>query len=254
MPVPMPTLDLQAAEIPTKEKLAWEKELMGVYLSEHPFASFARKIGSEAILCGQVDAELAGQTIMVVGMVASVHYLFTRDGNPFIRAMLEDLDGRVEVMVWSKVYASTKDLWQEGSILQIAGKVRLRDERVQLNCDNVRSYQLEAAQGEEVVAPHPREVPEVVEEATAYAAPPESRRLVISLTQTADVDGDTACLRKVVDTLKDFPGQDEVKLRVTNGEKIINLKLSNLYTNYCPELRERLVELVGEDGLRLDNK
>ncbi|GAI57997.1 unnamed protein product, partial [marine sediment metagenome] len=130
MPLPMPSLDLATAEISTKEKLAWERELMGVYLSEHPFASFAGKIDSEATLCGQIDAELVGQNVRVVGMVASVRYLFTRDQHPFISAVLEDLDGRVEVMVWPKVYATTRDLWHEGDILLVEGKVRLRADRV----------------------------------------------------------------------------------------------------------------------------
>jgi hypothetical protein len=56
----------------------------------------------------------------------------------------------------------------------------------------------------------------------------------------------------LLDILRDFPGQDEVSLRVTSEEKVINLKLSDIYTNYCPELHQRLVELVGEDGLRLE--
>jgi len=71
MPVPLPSLELGGADIPIREKLAWEKELMGVYLSEHPFSPFANKIDS-GTLCGQIDAELAGQTVSVAGMVASV--------------------------------------------------------------------------------------------------------------------------------------------------------------------------------------
>jgi len=244
MPVPMPSLDLQEADISIKEKLIWERELMGVYLSEHPFSPFASKVALEnTTLCGQIDAELAGQTVVVAGMVASVHHLFTRDRRPFASAVLEDLDGRIEVMVWPNVYASTRDLWQEGNILLVEGKVRLRDDRVQLNCEYVRRYQPEAAQGE---------VPRVAEETAAYTAPPESRRLVISVAQTSDEDSDIAYLHKLIDTLRDFPGQDEVSLCVTNEEKVVNLKLSNIYTNYCPELRQRLVELVGEDGLRLE--
>ena len=244
MPVPMPSLDLQEADISIKEKLIWERELMGVYLSEHPFSPFASKVALEnTTLCGQIDAELAGQTVVVAGMVASVHHLFTRDRRPFASAVLEDLDGRIEVMVWPNVYASTRDLWQEGNILLVEGKVRLRDDRVQLNCEYVRRYQPEAAQGE---------VPRVAEETAVYTAPPESRRLLISVTQTNDEDSDIAYLHKLIDTLRDFPGQDEVSLCVTNEEKVVNLKLSNIYTNYCPELHQRLVELVGEDGLRLE--
>ncbi|MBA7684930.1 DNA polymerase III subunit alpha [subsurface metagenome] len=254
MPVPMPSLDLEEADISIKEKLAWERELMGVYLSEHPFSSFASKTALETTLCGQIDAELVGQTVLVAGMVASVHHLFTKDHHPFVSAVLEDLDGRIEVMVWPKVYADTRELWQEGNILLVEGKVRLRDDRVQLNCDYVRRYQPEAALGEEVITSQPGEAPAVDEEASTITAPAESHRLVISLTQTSNEDSDTACLHKLIDTLKEFPGQDEVKLCLTNGEKIINLKLSNIYTNHCPELHQRLVDLVGEDGLRLETR
>jgi DNA polymerase-3 subunit alpha len=253
MPIPTPSLDLATADIPIKEKLAWERELMGIYLSEHPFTSFTTKVASEnTTLCGQIDAELAGQTVIVAGMVASVHHLFTRDKRPFGSAILEDLDGRIEVMVWPKVYASTRDLWEEGNILLVEGKVRLRDDRVQLNCDYVRRYQPEAAQGEKGVISEPGEAPVTAEETPAYTTSAKSRRLVISLTQTSDAESDIAYLNKLIDILKDFPGQDEVSLRVANEEKVINLKLSNVSINYCPELHQRLVELVGEDGLGLE--
>jgi DNA polymerase-3 subunit alpha len=243
-PAPLPSLELEAADITTKEKLAWERELMGVYLSEHPFAAFANKVAADnTVLCGHIDAELAGQTILVAGMVASVRQSFTRDRRPFASVMLEDLDGRVEVMVWPDVYASTRELWQEGNILLAEGKVRLRNDRVQLNCDNVRRYQPEAAPQEEAPA---------AEETEAHTEPVKSRRLTISITQTPDAESDIACLNKLVDTLRGFPGEDEVSLCVVNGEKVINLKLSNIYTNYCPELHQRLVELVGEGGLRME--
>ena len=252
-PAPLPSLDLEVADIPTKEKLAWEKELLGVYLSEHPFNSFASNMTLETTLCGQIDAELAGQTVIVAGMVTSVRQLFTRDRHLFASAILEDLDGSIEVMVWPNVYASTKELWEEGNILLVEGKVRLRDDRVQLNCDYVRHYQPQATQGEEVVTSQPGEAPVVAEETTAYTAPVKGRQLVISITQSNYEASDTAYLHKLFVTFKDFPGQVEVSLRVTNEEKVINLKLSNIATNYCPELHQQLVELVGEDGLGLES-
>jgi len=252
MPVPMPGLDLAVADISVKEKLAWEKELMGVYLSGHPFSAFADKIGAEITLCGQIDAELAGQTVEVAGMVVSVRYLFTRDQRPFASAILEDLSGSIEVMVWPKVFTNTRDLWQEGNILLVGGRVRVRDDRVQLNCDNVRHYQPEAAPAEEAATPQPAELPVVAEETITPAAPVESRRLVISLAQTSDAESDIAYLNKLINILKDFPGQDEVSLQVTNEEEVFNLRLPNLTTDYCPQLHQQLVELVGEDSLRLE--
>jgi DNA polymerase-3 subunit alpha len=262
MPVPIPSLDLATAEISLKEKLGWEKELMGAYLSEHPFSAFADKVGSETTLCGQIDAELAGQTVVVAGLVVSAHHLFTREQKPFVSAILEDLSGSIEIMVWPKIFADTKELWQEGNILEVGGRVRVREERVQINCDQVRQYQPEAAPLELESAPPPAELPEAAKKAAkkvvkkaaeeTAAAPEKGRRLVIHLTQTSDAENDITYLNKLINILKDFPGYDEVSLRITNGEKVFTLKLPDLTIDYCPELQKRLVEVVGEKGINIE--
>ncbi|MFC2045649.1 DNA polymerase III subunit alpha [Chloroflexota bacterium] len=246
VPTPTSSLELVTAEIPTKDKLAWEKELTGVYLSEHPFSAFAAgSVPDNATLCGQVDADMKGQSVVVAGMVTSIRNLFTKDRQPFISAILEDLDGSLEVMVWPRVYANTKDLWQEGNMLLVEGKVKLRDNQVQLICDHVNQYLPEKPQEEEEK-----------EEETTVTQPAElplqNHRLIISITQTDNEESDLAYLNKVISTLNDFPGDDEVNLSVTNEDKIFNLKLSKMHINYCPELHQALVVLVGEKGLKVE--
>jgi DNA polymerase-3 subunit alpha len=248
--VPMPGLDLEPADNPVRENLAWEKELMGVYLSEHPFSSLAAKGTSLKItLCGQIDAGLAGHAVVVAGIVASVRSLFTREGKPFASAVLEDLDGRIEVMVWPKIYAETKGLWQEGNILLVEGRVRLSDDQVQLNCDSVSDYQSRVAPAEASAAPESVTASAVTEEP---AAPVVNYRLVISLSQSSDQAGDVTLLKKIVSLLQGFPGRDEVNLRVINGSKVTYLKLANLTISYDAGLHEKLAELVGEEGIRVD--
>jgi DNA polymerase-3 subunit alpha len=154
-------------------------------------------------------------------------------------------------MVWPKVYVDTRELWQEGNMLIVEGRVRLRDDQVQLNCEHVRHYEAQAAEVEAASA-EPDEAPLVAEKMQADTVPAQSRRLVISISETGDEAGDIASLNRLLDTLRDFPGQDEVSLRVTNAAKVINLRLSSMYTGYCPELHQRLVALVGEEGLRLE--
>jgi len=245
-PVPMPSLDLEAANLPTKEKLAWEKELMGAYLSEHPLSSFSSKIAQEnATFCGQIDAGMEGQMVKVGGIVTAVHHLFTRDRRPFASAVLEDLSGRIEVMVWPKLYETTRDLWQEGDILVIEGKVRLREERVQLSGESVHRYEPEEAAEETVTT----EAEVVTEKATT--APTPRQRLIISITQTDDKDSDRAYLHQIFNALRDFPGEDEARLRIANEADTTNMRLS-YRVNYCPELHERLVKLVGEEELKLE--
>jgi DNA polymerase-3 subunit alpha len=250
--VPLPSLDMVAGEVSKKEGLAWEKELMGVYLSEHPFSPYVGKAASEnTTLCGQIDAEMEGQTVTVAGMVDSVHNLMTRDGQPAVSVVLEDIDGKIEVTVWPRAYAATRQLWQEGSILLVAGKVRLRGNRVQLVCDKdgVRRYQLEPDKDKAVMAPRPDQAPLDAGEA---AETPPTRRLMISLSQTGDQDGDKARLHQIMSSLREYPGPDEVSLTVDTGKKVVKLNMAPMRVNGGPELQKRLVELVGEDRVKLE--
>ena len=251
-PAPLPKLDLTPADLSDKEKAAWEKELMGISFSEKPFTPVISSMVAEATFCGQIDAELDGQSIVVAGRLVSIRYLLTKENKPFASGILEDFSGQVEVMVWPKVFGTTKDLWQEGNILLVEGKVRVREERVQLMCDNVRRYQAETSTGGEAVTVKPVELLVVGEKATDYNAPARSRRLVVGINQTNDQENDIAYLQKLMATFKEFPGQDEVNLWVTDEERVVKTKLSNISINYCPELHQRLVELVGEEGIRVE--
>ncbi len=248
-PMPLTELDLTPAEVSDREKAFWEKELMGVSFSEKPFSPVISG-GTDTTFCGQIDAEMTGQSTVVAGRLVSVRYLITKDGRPFASAILEDFSGQVEVMVWPKVYEETGHLWQEGNELVVQGKVRLRDDRVQINCDSVRRYQ--PAQEEPITTAEPM-VPEApVEAVTGSTAPKARRRLLIYISQTSDEDGDITRLNRIVAALKAFPGSDEVQLNITNGAEATSLRLANIHTTYCPELHQRLVELVGEDGFRVE--
>jgi DNA polymerase-3 subunit alpha len=246
---PLPSLDMVAADVSIKQKLDWEKELLGVYLSEHPFSPFANKAVSEnTVLCGQVDAEMEGKALSVAGMVASVHNLLTRDGQPSASIILEDLDGQLEVMVWPRVYASHKELLQEGNVLLVVGKVRLRGDRVQLVCENAWPYRLEEPKAK-VMPAQPIEAPALKEPEPAILG---ARRLVISLSQTSDETQDRAILHRIRAVLRDFPGEDEVSLNVANESKVFKLRLPGVRISYCPELHRRLVELVGEESIAVE--
>jgi DNA polymerase-3 subunit alpha len=70
--------------------------------------------------------------------------------------------------------------------------------------------------------------------------------------QTADPEEDVSRLRRVVDTLREFSGEDEISLRLNTDGKVTHARLTGVSTGYCPELRQRLEALVGEDGLKVE--
>ncbi len=248
-PVPLSELDMTPSDVSDREKAFWEKELMGVSFSEKPFSPVFSGKNPNTTFCGQVDAELNGQVVVIAGRVITARYLLTKDGRSFASAVLEDFSGQIEVMVWPKVYAETEALWEEGNELVVQGKVRVRDDRVQIGCDNVRPYQI--LQEEKEPVPEPViDVPEVnIQVTEGYAA---RQRLIINITQTENKDEDIARLNKIIVALKTCPGRDEVRINVLNGGAPIPLKLPNVQTSYGPELRQQLAELVGADGFRVE--
>jgi DNA polymerase-3 subunit alpha len=177
--------------------------------------------------CGQIDEEMAGQVVVVAGQLASVRQLTTKKGQPFVRAVLEDVDGSVEVTVWSEVYERTRDLWVQGRELMLRGRVKMRGEQVQLICHSATPYSPPQYEG------HPE----------------LTRKLLITIAQTDNPDADVARLQQVVELLTEFPGNDEVRLAIEGGSGITELEMPHLTTRYCPELQERLAQLVGEDGV-----
>ncbi len=253
-PVPLPRLEMEPAEVSDREKAAWEKELLGVSFSEQPFNPRGSGVGAETTFCGQVDAELVGQNIVVAGRVTSVRHLSTRDNRAFASVILEDVSGQVEVMVWSRVYSDTRGLLQEDNELVVEGKVRLRNDRAQLNCDQLHRYQPEEVRDGEVTAPEPDGTPVITEEKTTHGEPEQSRCLIISIRASNDNDKDIDSLHRVVETLKEFPGNDEFDLRLISNGKPLRLKLPDVSgISYCSEIHQRLAEMVGEEGLRLES-
>ena len=114
---PLAGIDLQSAPIPKQEVLAWEKELIGVWLSEHPYKQVASVLAPlVTALCSEVtpemlaDAPPQGRELVIAGIVGSQRRLATRDGRPFIAVEIEDLSGVLEVTVWPDVYERTPEL------------------------------------------------------------------------------------------------------------------------------------------------
>jgi DNA polymerase-3 subunit alpha len=171
---------------------------------------------------------MVGQAVVTAGQVMSVRQSFTKDGRPFVSAVLGDVDGSIEVTAWAEVYERTKELWLEGNSLVVRGKVKVRGERVQLVCQSV--------------TPYPQESERQVEQ-------PRPRELHISLAQTDDAETDIARLRDVFDVLKGFPGEDSVHLAIIDSAGVTKLDVPKLTTGYCTKLHQQLVHLVGERGL-----
>jgi DNA polymerase III subunit alpha len=233
---PLPALELENFDAPVKDKLAWEKDLLGVYFSAHPLSALAAGAGrSVTTFCGQIGEEMVGQAVTVAGMLTSVRNLNTKDGRPFVIATLEDLDGTIDITIWTEVFVQTRELWTEGEVLIVEGKVKLRDSKLIINCTGASKYQAEAA-------PVQNGNPAPLRE-TKY-------RLLIAFDET-EANGDGAeRLTTIMDILNSFPGEDPVNLIITTADGRTVMELPPVKN--CKDLSAALGEILDSSSYKFE--
>jgi DNA polymerase III alpha subunit len=208
---------------------------MGTYFSEHPLSAMASKLAEHAsVLCGQITNEMAGEKVIVAGMISTVRHASTKNNNVFVIATFEDLNGSIEVIVWSNVYTQTQDLWIEGNILIIEGTVKVREDRVSISCSRVRKYEPDANNHES----NKREAYRPQAENNNHNAAP--KKLVINLNQSSDTEQDRVYLQRIMEVLKRYPGKDSVQLAIRDRDRITRLDIPDIKIDYCNDLMKEL--------------
>ena len=121
-------------ELPLKERLAYEKETTGLYISGHPMDQYRKALrATSAVRIAQVVGEDAdrgdGETVTVAGVVQAFSTKTTRSNSLMAYVTLEDDTASVECLVFSSVLSRFEDLLQVGSAVAIEGRVSIRDEK-----------------------------------------------------------------------------------------------------------------------------
>ncbi|GBD11153.1 DNA polymerase III subunit alpha [bacterium HR23] len=268
--VPLPPLDLPHAPASPQEYARWERELLGVALSHNPLPALAQALaGTDAILSrSQLDPEMTGQKVVLVGQVAGARESFTKEKRPFLTASLALLDGQTEVVVWPPVYEATRDLWKEGNLLWVAGRLRQRgEEEVSVVVDEVRPYTLPETPpaGEEAPRPAPPPPPPEPPRRSngangrrgrngASTVAPPVRRVILRLQETDDADADEERLREALKLLLEHPGPDKVFLHVVSGGKVVRMELPSVTVGYSQALHSQLEERLGPHSVQVEEE
>jgi DNA polymerase-3 subunit alpha len=128
-------------DVPRRERLRWEKELLGLYLSEHPLGEIESVLPEYVTAyVGDLAEESDQAKVTLGGIIAGSRRIITRAGSTMLVAVLEDLTGSTEVVVFPKVFADTANAWTDDAFVLVAGRVDHRDEGSQLLCETVWSW------------------------------------------------------------------------------------------------------------------
>ena len=124
---------------PRNEMLAYERELLGFYLTGHPLEAYAGHFDSSKITsvsAAQGVEEPA--TVRLAGIVASFEKKFTKkDGKPFAVIVLEDFTGHIELTVWDEVFAKKAALLNPGAVISVTARLIRRDDSVRATVNDL---------------------------------------------------------------------------------------------------------------------
>ena len=144
---PSDHLKLEELEPATEsQKLAWEKEYLGLYVSSHPLAGLSQYFQRKVIPMEKLHIKTVGSPIRIGGMVTGFRKITTKKGDMMAIIQLEDTTGKGEVVAFPKSYAKIASDLVEGRILIVHGKLEKRMGEMQVVVQSVEGMSLEELQ------------------------------------------------------------------------------------------------------------
>ncbi|HMO78188.1 MAG TPA: LAGLIDADG family homing endonuclease, partial [Candidatus Paceibacterota bacterium] len=142
------TLTLDKAPSATKiQKLIWEKELLGVYVSGHPLDEFATELAKRPSITEIKSAVEQKEEIAIVrlkgelvtaGMVSSVRELLTKKGDRMAFVVLSDTKSDIEMVAFPKTYLELKEVLTVGNCIAVKGKLSIRNDDPSIMIDKAK--------------------------------------------------------------------------------------------------------------------
>jgi DNA polymerase-3 subunit alpha len=216
-------LDIPNTEWEKMMLLGYEREMLGLYVSDHPLLGVEHILRSVAdFSISQISEVSHDQIITIGGLITQIQRKVSKQGTPWAIVTVEDLDGAVDVLFFSNAYANHGVNLVEDRIVAIRGRVDKREEQPRISALDL-------------TLPDLKQIP--------------TGPLVISMEMSR-------CTPPVIDRmneiLRSHPGGREVHLRLVDGEKRTVLKLDEgLKVTSSPSLSADLKTVLGPDCLVL---
>jgi len=137
------SLRLKPATVATKkDTLAWEKELLGLYLTDHPMNGHQDKINGVAkTIKFALNLPKNGERSLkfrLAGVVSAIQKIITKRGDPMLFVTLEDLNDNMELLVFNDLLKKSTDVWQENQAILVDGFLSWKNGDTKFICDEVR--------------------------------------------------------------------------------------------------------------------
>ena len=224
------TLNPSAEEISRKQLLAWEKELIGVYISKHPLAYMSDLLKERVTRnTAEITEELDKQKVVLGGTITEARRITTKKGDTMCVVQLEDMYGSISVTVFPRIYEETAELWFEDSVVIVRGEVQVRRDEPGILCNSV-------------------ELLNTIEEEMDRKQYQVWITLQLSGSDEKSISDDKMRVLDIFNCIRDQPGRDHYEILVANGEWQVLLTPGNNTMHYSEKLHQKLQEIMQGQG------
>jgi DNA polymerase-3 subunit alpha len=258
-----PTLMLEAAAVKytSREQLLWERELLGLYLSQHPLAMYETFLKEQTIPLIELKPTHDGKSVTIGGAIADIREIMTKNGKKMAFVKVEDTGGETELLVFPGSYQQTSGLWERDRVILVHGKVTGRDregnigDEVKIIVDDAREITAEQAtvyeatgKQRKVPASSKKKIAAAVTSKPVSTTTPAGRpeRIYIRLSDSQN----QALLMSLKQMLDASQGATEVVLVLgpTENKQIIKLPAG---IQKDSDMLQKLRELVGIENIKI---
>ncbi len=131
------------------EKLGWEKELLGLYVSGHPLENFTPEVKEKYFSKIKIlkENQLNGLTVIAGGIIEEVKQIATKSGDLMVFIKLSDLTGSIEAVVFPKVFQNHKDIIRPENCIALKGRLSDRNGEKSIVVEKIKTINREDKKG-----------------------------------------------------------------------------------------------------------
>ncbi len=120
------------------EKLAWEKELLGLYVSGHPLDKHAEKLKNNRNIKRVKEEIKDGMVAVVSGIILEAKPIYTKKGDQMAFLKIADREDRLEVVVFPKIFEQFKNILEKDKCVSVKGKISKRNDEISVIADAIK--------------------------------------------------------------------------------------------------------------------
>ena len=195
--LPQLKLDYTAQPIPLREQLMWERELLGLYLSQHPLKAFEGVLSEYTVPLNTLSSEHDNKSVSVGGSIVEIREITTKNGQKMAFVKIADQFKDIELVLFPGIYQQTTGIWERDRVVIAKGKINAKDrngqkgDELKILVEDVREVTHEQAAayettGKKIKTPKPSKLSKKVITEKSHSESEKTKRLYLKLENSND--------------------------------------------------------------------